>query len=350
MRRAMLLLLVAVACATPPTRPGDEAPRTGDEISVCGRLFHTGTRVVLWNDPGGFDHYRVEPKWPDELPPDLAPELLEPAPRYSWRSYDVPDAVLQRAQRDNWALDSLRTVVDQVVLHYDVCGTSRRCFQVLHDERHLSIHFMLDVDGTIYQALDLKEKAWHATKANSRSIGIEIAQIGAYESPTDERLTTWYAVDDEGPRLTLPEGLAAKSGFAGRTFRPARDALLSGEVNGRSLWQYDFTDAQYEALEKLVAALHRVFPSISLSVPRDPTGGVLRRALGEDEFRAYRGLLGHDHVQENKVDPGPAFDWERVLTGANKWAGGAGGLPSGRAPGSLGSPRLVPSPQGFDQR
>ena len=43
---------------------------------------------------------------------------------------------------------------------------------------------MLDLDGTIYQTLDLKEGAWHATVANGRSIGIEIANIGAY--PPDE--------------------------------------------------------------------------------------------------------------------------------------------------------------------
>ena len=39
---------------------------------------------------------------------------------------------------------------------------------------------MLDLDGTIYQTLDLKERAWHATTSNSRSVGIEIANIGAY--------------------------------------------------------------------------------------------------------------------------------------------------------------------------
>jgi len=27
---------------------------------VAGQLFHTGARVVLWSDPGGFDAYRVE--------------------------------------------------------------------------------------------------------------------------------------------------------------------------------------------------------------------------------------------------------------------------------------------------
>ncbi len=327
-RRVAAIVLVLAGCVAPPPRPGEEAPRRGDEISVCGRLFHTGTRVVLWNDPGGYDHYRVEPKWPDELPDDVDPALLEPAPRYSWRSYDVPEALLSRAKERGWALDDLRAVVDQFVVHYDACGTSRRCFQVMHDERHLSVHFLLDLDGTIYQALDVKEKGWHATKANSRSIGVEIAQIGAYDAPDHERLEAWYEADDAGVRITIPPELAERSGFAGETFRPARAVRIEGTRNDRRLWQYDFTDAQYEALAKLAATLHRVFPSITLTVPRDASGAVLDRALTDAEFAGYRGLLGHEHVQANKVDPGPAFDWERLLAGARSCVGGTDALPA----------------------
>ncbi len=65
-------------------------------------------------------------------------------------------------------LDLLRQKVDQFVLHFDVCGTSAQCFYVLHDRRGLSVHFMLDVDGTIYQTLDVKERAWQATKSNDQ--------------------------------------------------------------------------------------------------------------------------------------------------------------------------------------
>ena len=43
--------------------PGTELRRTGDEIVVCGRLFHTGTPVVLWTDPGGYDAYRTEKRF-----------------------------------------------------------------------------------------------------------------------------------------------------------------------------------------------------------------------------------------------------------------------------------------------
>src|SRR5438094_626244 len=41
-------------------RPGALLPRAGDEIMVCGQLFHTGAPVVLWTDPGGYDAYRTE--------------------------------------------------------------------------------------------------------------------------------------------------------------------------------------------------------------------------------------------------------------------------------------------------
>ena len=55
----LLCLLVLTGCQSLP-RPGTLAPRRGDEIVVAGQFFHTGTPVVLWLDPGGYDAYRVE--------------------------------------------------------------------------------------------------------------------------------------------------------------------------------------------------------------------------------------------------------------------------------------------------
>src|ERR1700761_1407680 len=43
--------------------PGQPEPRKGDEIVVAGQFFHTGTPVVLWLDPGGYDGYRVEKRF-----------------------------------------------------------------------------------------------------------------------------------------------------------------------------------------------------------------------------------------------------------------------------------------------
>ena len=54
---ALILGLMTAGCVS---TPGKMLHRRGDEIMVAGQLFHTGTRVVLWSDPGGFDAYRVE--------------------------------------------------------------------------------------------------------------------------------------------------------------------------------------------------------------------------------------------------------------------------------------------------
>lgn len=101
-------------------------------------------------------------------------------------------------------LARVQGLVDQFVIHYDACGTSRRCFEVLHDERGLSCHFLLDLDGTIYQTLDLRERAWHATIANSRSVGIEIAHIGAFRPEGPSPLGSWYVAGAGGALRIQP--------------------------------------------------------------------------------------------------------------------------------------------------
>jgi N-acetyl-anhydromuramyl-L-alanine amidase AmpD len=40
--------------------------------------------------------------------------------------------------------------------------------------------------------------------------------------------------------------------------------------------------------------------------------------MSDEDWRAFSGVLGHYHIQQNKVDPGPAFDWERFLAAARK--------------------------------
>jgi N-acetyl-anhydromuramyl-L-alanine amidase AmpD len=190
---------------------------------LAGRRVPAGTRIVLWTEPGGF------------------------------RATDFGER---------------RGAVRQVVLHYDAAGTSARCFAVL-ERRGLSCHFLLDLDGTVYQTLDVAGRAYHAAEFNDGSVGIEIANLGAY--PTRDKV-----------------GAGARR----------------GRVHGVELWQEEYTDAQYEALARLVAALCR-----ELDVPLEAPAakGVLPKAAG------WRGILGHYHLTTQKVDPGPAFDWDRFL-------------------------------------
>jgi hypothetical protein len=327
---AWFAIAVAATAGPPPgealaAKVGEVLPREGDEIMVCGQLFHTTAPVVLWTDPGGYDAYRVERRfaplakanWKDTAAE--VPELLEPN-RYSARVDTLKPEEVERIRGGGWDLKTLQKVVDQFVMHYDVCGCSRTCFNVLHDHRGLSVHFMLDVDGTIYQTLDLKERARHATISNNRSIGVEIAQMGAYGSPDDPTLARWYSVDAKGRAMLNPPTPWDKLGVRTRHFRgrPDRLEIITGVIQGTKLNQYDFTPQQYDSLIKLTATLCQIFPRLKCRYPVDDGGQLIPHKLDDADLKQFGGILGHYHIQTNKTDPGPAFNWEKVVGGAQK--------------------------------
>jgi N-acetylmuramoyl-L-alanine amidase len=330
----LLMSLLAVfcfaGCKTIP-RVGDLSPRRGDEIVAAGQFFHTGTPVVLWMDPGGYDAYRVERRfspygqsdWDTSRTNNLN---LHTPNRYNLRKKSLTPEQIEQVRGGGWDLPLLQQVVDQFVVHFDVAGTSRTCFKVLQDGRGLSVHFMLDVDGTIYQTLDLKERAWHATISNDRSVGIEIANMGAYGLNEKNPFAEWYKTETNGvTTLTLPErygdGGIRTPGFVGH---PARPGPIRGNIQGEDLIQYDFTTKQYKALIKLTAALCKIFPRIKCEYPTNAAGKLIPRKLPDEQLADYHGVLGHYHIQTNKTDPGPAFQWDYVIGGARKLLPAAG--------------------------
>jgi N-acetyl-anhydromuramyl-L-alanine amidase AmpD len=305
-------------------RPGDKLARQGDEIVVCGQLFHTTAPVVLWMDPAGYDAYRVERRfapWEESDWETTKKEVKLDSPnRYGIRKDKLTAEQLEQVRGGGWDLPLLQEVVDQFVMHYDVCGVSQTCFKVLHDHRGLSVHFMLDIDGTIYQTLDLKERAWHATTSNSRSIGIEIAQIGAYPVDRLDTLDRWYRKDPDGEvTLIFPRSIS-QLGVRNPNFvgHPARPGLIEGTIQKTPLYQYDFTPEQYDSLIKLTATLCQVFPKLKCDYPKDKEGKLIPHMLPEEDLKNYQGVMGHYHVQLNKTDPGPAFDWDKVIGGARE--------------------------------
>ena len=338
----VLLLGLLAGCRT--AAPGTIAPRHGDEIVVAGQMVHTGTRVVLWMDPGGYDAYRVERRfspydkssWQDST---AEVRGLSTPNRYGLRRAGLTDEEVERVRGGGWDLPTLQKMVDQFVLHFDVCGTSRQCFKVLQDYRDLSVHFMLDLDGTIYQTLDLKERAWHATTSNTRSVGIEIANMGAYGPTETKTLSEWYTNDACGQTtITIPAALGdggiRTQGFVGH---PARPQPVRGKIQGQDLVQYDFTPEQYQALIKLTATLCTVLPKIRCDYPRDAAGHVVPHKLPDAQLQAYQGVLGHYHIQTNKDDPGPALQWDYLIDNARR-------LMHRPPPGSLAAQRTPRAP------
>ena len=279
---------------------------------MCGEPVDVGVPVVTWKDPGGwdghletcfFDRTRVLPRTPAEG----CDEPLRYGPRRN-----LAGDIAAEVSAGGWTRALLQRQVEQVVVHYDECGTSRRCFEVLHDLRGLSCHLLLDLDGTLYQTLDLAERARHAGGANDRSIGIEIAHEGPLELHPD--LAARYRKEGERTVLDLGER-ASDLRTKGFVVRPARAEPVSGRIQQKVYTQYDFTDEQYRTLARLLEALSRLFPRVALEAPRDAAGALRLEALSREELAAFRGVLGHFHVTSAKQDPGPAFDWARALGG-----------------------------------
>jgi N-acetylmuramoyl-L-alanine amidase len=320
---ALMLTTFSSGCAS--RRVGQVLDRRGQEIMVAGQLVHVGAPVVLWTDPGGYDAYRVEKRFApwEQSDWDKSGKAGPAEPlRYGIRKKGLSPEVFEQIRGGGWSIDQLRERVDQFVIHYDVCGTSRTCFRVLHDQRYLSVHFMLDLDGTIYQTLDVKERAWHATISNDRSVGIEIANMGAYGANEKDPFAQWYVKDERGTRITIPSRLG-DGGIRTPNFigRPARPDPVIGNIGTRELRQYDLTREQYASLIKLTAALHKALPKIALDYPRDSSGNVITRDLTKEQWETFQGVLGHYHVQDDKADPGPAFDWAKVINGARREVG-----------------------------
>ena len=329
LRRSAVLTAWAISCiflsGCLSRQPGAAERRKGDEIVAAGQFFHTGTRVVLWMDPGGYDGYRVERRF---VPfgqasfEESQPHLDSPGTpnRYDIRTNGLTSEQLERVRGGGWDLPTLQSNVDQFVLHFDVAGTSRACFNTLQDRRDLSIHFMCDLDGTIYQTIDLKERARHATIANNRSIGIEIANLGSYRESEKDPLGEWYKTGPDGRVvITIPKRFGQSPErvphFVGR---PARRAMVVGKVQGSELHQFDFTPQQYKALARLTASLCRVLPRIVCDYPRDSDGRLLNHKMPADHLNDFHGVLGHYHIQINKVDPGPALQWDYVVGEARR--------------------------------
>src|SRR5579864_2042811 len=85
---ACAVAILGAGCSTMP-KAGKLEPRKGDEIVAAGQFFHTGTPVVLWMDPGGYDAYRVERRFSPIAKADWRDSAAENKSLVSPNRYDM---------------------------------------------------------------------------------------------------------------------------------------------------------------------------------------------------------------------------------------------------------------------
>lgn len=230
MKKRVLLALLAVLCLT-----GCRQPQPEETIPVMAapvqEVTQQNVRVTVYHDAKR--HYLGD--------------ILD----YSWEQLYPPEYVMihfcsavVNHPEDPYRMDYVR----QTFIDADV-----------------SIHYIIDRDGTVYCYIPEDRTAWHAgkgqwlgdekytNKMNLYSIGIELVGIG---SANDMSL---YMTKAQYGKL---------------------DKALLG-----------FTDAQYTSLEKLVTDVCR------------------RNGIPMDREH----VIGHQDYSGQRNDPGELFDWDRLL-------------------------------------
>ena len=164
------------------------------------------------------------------------------------------------------------------VNHWDVCLSSESCAKVLN-RRGISVHFLIDNDGTIFQMLDTQHKAWHAgisggAGGNPKGIGVEISN--AYYLKYQD----WYV----------------RNGFGER---PVEE---HGWVHGNKLEPFtDFYPAQLEALKALWKACH-IGLQIPLEYPKNKLGHLETGVHNDCVKGKFYGICNHYNFTKGKID------------------------------------------------
>ena len=90
----------------------------------------------------------------------------------------VPDIdVSYKYSLQKYSAKRSNDVVDRVKLHHTGSLDAESAIKTL-EQRGLSVHYLIERDGTIYYLVDEGRIAYHAKGWNSRSIGIEIVNTG----------------------------------------------------------------------------------------------------------------------------------------------------------------------------
>ncbi len=138
-----------------------------------------------------------------------------------------------------------------------------------------SAHLTIDRDGTVYQSVNFADRAWHAgpatlwkgaktpTNVNDFTIGIEIANWGQL--------------------------LTSNNGYLNYLKKPYKGPAPFLSTKDGSYWE-PYPEAQVNAVIQATKIIISKFPAITRA-----------------------DVTGHENIQSNKKDPGPAWPWEHFL-------------------------------------
>jgi hypothetical protein len=161
------------------------------------------------------------------------------------------------------------------VNHWDVCLNSKSCNDVLN-RSGISVQFLIDNDGTIYQTMDMQHGAWHAgsERVNRASVGVEISN--AYYP----KYADWYVQNGYGERPMVD------------------DAWVHGQKLDPFMGFYPEQIEAAKALWKAVASASNV----KLKTKLNQFGKVSTKYEKEIVYGKFEGVISHYHCYKGKID------------------------------------------------
>jgi N-acetyl-anhydromuramyl-L-alanine amidase AmpD len=200
--------------------------------------------------------------------------------------------------------------IEMVVMHYTASGsTAGTVSWFMNPDSKVSVHYIVGRDGEIVQVVKDERRAHHAGQGplsgqseevgerrrrrnrviqpNSRSLGIEMVNWGPLEK-RDDKYYTWMGNECPG-QVVLKNG---------------------------TYWQA-YTEPQLASVNRLVSYLCKKH-NIQAQYPPLGPGAFDSDA---ETLAAFKGILGHSALDDQKRDPGPHFDWDRLLAGVRESLG-----------------------------
>ncbi len=255
--------------------------RPSGVIYVAGQKFHVEAPVVNFTEGPRWDATAKTclPTDNDGMRLCTSPEGFPSTVNYNQR-YALRPAL--RHYGEHPPLEAVKAVIKQFVVHHDGCSSSDMCFDVLQNERGLSVHFMVDNDGTIFQTIDLALMAYHAAEWNTASIGVELCNRGDW--------------------------LKEPHYYDGGRFGPLRAPKLC-RINGHTFKAFEYTKPQMESFRALCRDLIRILPNLPTEFPQSSPGEPMWDTMPTAASFGFAGFIGHYHLTAQKWDPGP-FDFK----------------------------------------
>lgn len=190
------------------------------------------------------------------------------------------------------------TPKERIVLHYTAGYLKGDIGRLTTQGDHVSVPYVVARSGDIYRLWDDAKWSYHLgsgvpggnTEMSKRSIAIEISNIGHLIKSGQNLVTSYSQTDVYCALAETSQYTKLETAYRGQTYFAS------------------FTDAQYASVSRLLKYLLAKYPAINRTlVDLNQRYAVMQNAP------SYKGIMSHVNFRADKLDIGPAFNWDKII-------------------------------------